>query len=215
MTANSYTTRTCQTGPPQHHSTSHGNQNRFPSLVSATAIPPPLVATKRRHNSATTAQAAHRTTTSTPSILHLATAPISAGLLRDTEGYFRALTSYREGDAAPIIAAFADAGWFAAQSGMELIDRLVELVDEVQENLSGFRSYANVWKVVPLLISHPALTAPALSQLTGLTPTCWPAKKPRLDPRRNPPSAQINTRSNCGGKPSLEEHWAFKIYFLH
>jgi len=102
--------------------------------------------------------------------LHLATAPISAGLLRDTEGYFRALTSYREGDAAPIIAAFADAGWFAAQSGMELIDRLVELVDEVQENLSGFRSYANVWKVVPLLISHPALTATALSQLTGLTP---------------------------------------------
>lgn len=33
-----------------------------------------------------------------------------------------------------------------------------------------FRSDANAWKVVPLLISHPALTAPALAQLTGLTP---------------------------------------------
>ncbi len=103
-------------------------------------------------------------------LLRNTTAPISAGLLRETEGYFRALTSYREGDAAPIIAAFADAAWFAAQSGMELIDRLARLADEARENLRGFRSDANVWKVVPLLISHPALTVPALSQLTGLTP---------------------------------------------
>lgn len=53
---------------------------------------------------------------------------------------------------------------------MELIDQLAEFVDEARENLSSFRSDANVWKVVPLLISHPALTAPALAQLTGLTP---------------------------------------------
>ncbi len=98
------------------------------------------------------------------------TAPISTGLLRDTEGHFRALTSYREGDAAPIVTAFADAGWFASQSGIELIDRLAELVDEARENLSGFHSDANAWKIIPLLISHTALTAPALSQLTGLTP---------------------------------------------
>ncbi len=98
------------------------------------------------------------------------TAPISTGLLRDTKCYFRALTSYREGDTTPIITAFADDGRFAAQSGMQLIDRPAELVDEARENLRGFRSDANVWKVVPLLISHPALTATALSQLTGLTP---------------------------------------------
>ena len=62
------------------------------------------------------------------------TAPISTGLLRDTEGHFRALTSYREGDAAPIIAAFVDTGWFAARSGIELIHRLAELVDEARES---------------------------------------------------------------------------------
>lgn len=38
-----------------------------------------------------------------------ATVPVSAGLLRDTEGYFAALTAYREGDASPIVAGVAEA----------------------------------------------------------------------------------------------------------
>ena len=98
------------------------------------------------------------------------TAPISAGLLRNTEGYFASLMAYRNGDAAPIIEAFADAAWFAAQSGMALMDELATHLAQAKENLIGIRSDANAWKVIPLLTSHPALTAPALSELAGLAP---------------------------------------------
>ena len=37
------------------------------------------------------------------------TVPVSAGLLRDTSGYFEALTAYRADDVAPIIRALAGA----------------------------------------------------------------------------------------------------------
>ena len=78
--------------------------------------------------------------------------------------------AYRNGDAAPIIEAFADAAWFAAQSGMALMDELATHLAQAKENLIGIRSDANAWKVIPLLTSHPALTAPALSELAGLAP---------------------------------------------
>ena len=93
----------------------------------------------------------------TKGLLKNSTAPISAGLLRDTEGYFETLTAYRDGDAGPIFEAFAGAAWFAAQSGMALMDELATHLDQAKANLAGLRSDANAWKVLPLLISHPAL----------------------------------------------------------
>lgn len=141
-------------------------------------------------------------------MLRNSTAPISAGLLRDTEGYFRALMSYREGDAAPIVTAFADAGWFASQSGIELIDLLAELVDEAHENLSGFSfgrqrmEGCSTTHFAPGADSsgfgstHRAYTSVrrahvgTISRRWHVGRTHRPAKKARLDPRRNPPSSR-------------------------
>ena len=53
------------------------------------------------------------------------TAPVSAGLLRDTQGYFDELTRYRAGDAAPIIDVFMKSTIFAASGGSELVENLV------------------------------------------------------------------------------------------
>ncbi|MDH6182574.1 Fic family protein [Microbacteriaceae bacterium SG_E_30_P1] len=91
-------------------------------------------------------------------IVARATAPVSAGLLRDTEGYFDALTSYRAGDAAPIIETFAAASRFAARSGVELVDELHTQVLLSAESLEGIRSDAAAHRVIPLLVGQPIVT---------------------------------------------------------
>jgi Fic family protein len=48
------------------------------------------------------------------------TVPVSAGLLGDTPGYFRALTAYRDGDAGPIIASISEAAFAAIENGRTL-----------------------------------------------------------------------------------------------
>ncbi|CAN5266696.1 Fic family protein [soil metagenome] len=55
------------------------------------------------------------------------TVPVSAGLLRDTRGYFDALTSYRQGDVAPIVRALADASLEAVVNGRHLVADLTAI----------------------------------------------------------------------------------------
>lgn len=93
-----------------------------------------------------------------------ATAPVSAGLLRDTEGYFAALTSYRAGDAAPIIEAFAAASRFAARSGVKLVDDLHEQTLASERALEGLRSDAAARRAIPLLVGQPVLTVRFLQE---------------------------------------------------
>src|SRR5690606_33892851 len=56
--------------------------------------------------------------------------PISAGLLVDVRRYFDALSSFRDGDAGPIIRDFANASRIAATTGTHLVDDLVEQLEE-------------------------------------------------------------------------------------
>ncbi|MDO7882578.1 Fic family protein [Protaetiibacter sp. WY-16] len=91
-------------------------------------------------------------------IVARATAPVSAGLLRDTESYFDALTQYRAGDAGPIIETFAAASRFAARSGLQLVDDLHEQVVASSAALDGIRSDAAAHRAVPLLVGQPVLT---------------------------------------------------------
>lgn len=97
------------------------------------------------------------------------TAPLSAGLLRDTAGYFDALTAFREGNATPIAEQFISASLFAASSGRQLVDDLAGLLDQAQYRLHGIRRDAAAWKVLPLLVTHPVITAPFLNRRLGLT----------------------------------------------
>jgi Fic family protein len=99
------------------------------------------------------------------------TAPVSAGLLVDTQGYFDALNAYRAGDAGPIVAQFARASRYAATAGTRLVDDLAEQVAESRERLSGLRRQAAAWKVLPHLVAHPVVNARFLTGRLGLNDT--------------------------------------------
>ena len=55
------------------------------------------------------------------------TVPVSAGLLRDTRGYFEALTEYRSGNVEPIVQAFAQASTDAIVNGRQLVADLTRI----------------------------------------------------------------------------------------
>lgn len=101
-------------------------------------------------------------------IVTATTAPVSAGLLTQTEQYFAALTAYRDGDAQPIVERLADAARFAASSGSRLVDDLAAQVDASRAQLGGLRRQAVAWRVVPHLVSHPVVNARFLADHLGM-----------------------------------------------
>ncbi|WP_404287553.1 Fic family protein [Glutamicibacter arilaitensis] len=96
------------------------------------------------------------------------TAPISAGILRDTAGYFEALEAFRAGDAAPIIQNFINASIFAASTGKDLIDSMAAQLDDSATKLVGLRSSSAAWRILPRLISQPVVNARYLKEQLGL-----------------------------------------------
>ncbi|MCT1478704.1 Fic family protein [Microbacterium sp. p3-SID336] len=95
-------------------------------------------------------------------------APISAGLLVDTERYFAALGAFRDGDAGPIVHEFAMAGRIAAKTGTRLVDDLAEQLDESRQKMKGIRADAAAWKVLPHLVGQPAVNTKYLMAELGL-----------------------------------------------
>ena len=95
------------------------------------------------------------------------TAPVSAGLLTDLQGYTDSLTAFRAGDARPVIEQFAAAARYAASTGTRLVDALAAQLDADRERLSGVRRHALAWKVLPLLVSRPIVNAAYLQQQLG------------------------------------------------
>ncbi len=93
--------------------------------------------------------------------------PISAGLLVDTGRYFAALTSFREGDAGPIIREFAAASRIAATTGVQLVDDLVTELDESRSRMRGIRADAAAWKLLPALIGQPAVNTSYVTDVLG------------------------------------------------
>lgn len=94
--------------------------------------------------------------------------PISAGLLSDIDRYFAALGSFRKGDAGPIIAEFARASRRAAVSGRQLLDHLSDALEDSRAKLTGVRSDAAAWRVLPELVAQPVMTAKHLIGTLGL-----------------------------------------------
>jgi Fic family protein len=85
------------------------------------------------------------------------TVPISSGLLSDTEGYFAALKSYRDGDTAPIIESFAEAAHRAIVNARILRDDVAEVRNQVLA--TAVRRTKNLIAVADLCASEPAFTA--------------------------------------------------------
>lgn len=98
------------------------------------------------------------------------TPPVSAGLLTNTRKYFDALTTYRQGDARPIVDCLTYACRYAAQTGITLIDQLTEQLDIARQALHGVRRDAAAWTVLPLLIEQPIITPQYLVSHTDCTP---------------------------------------------
>lgn len=96
------------------------------------------------------------------------TAPLSAGLLKQTPTYFRALTTYREGEAAPLVTCFTEAALFAASSGTQLVDDLSAELEASAQAMQGLRRQASAWKVLPHLVAHPVINAAFLERRLGL-----------------------------------------------
>lgn len=103
-------------------------------------------------------------------VLTSTTAPVSAGLLRDTSGYFQALMDFRAGDARPIVERFAEAARYAASSGARLVDDLAEQVSMARSRLEadGVRSHSTAYVLLPHLVAHPVLNAAMVSRILGL-----------------------------------------------
>lgn len=96
------------------------------------------------------------------------TVPVSAGLLSDTESYFAALTAYREGNPNPIVERFGEAAFAAVRNGRTLASDLADIYERWTQALTA-RKTASVWRVLPMLLSRPAITAGLIQEATGLS----------------------------------------------
>ncbi|HEX6198304.1 MAG TPA: hypothetical protein VFZ37_20505 [Jiangellaceae bacterium] len=96
------------------------------------------------------------------------TVPVSAGLLNDTESYFDALTAYRNGDPSEIVNRFADAAFAAIGNGRELAQDLLGCYEAWSSAIKARRT-ATVWRVLPTLLSQPAITSVLIQEATGIS----------------------------------------------
>lgn len=86
------------------------------------------------------------------------TVPVSAGLLTNTDAYFDALGSYRQGDVAPIVTRLSEASLLAVANGRQLVAELRSIREEWNSIIAARRDSA-VHRVADLLIKHPVVTA--------------------------------------------------------
>jgi Fic family protein len=101
-------------------------------------------------------------------LIRNATAPISAGLLRDTDSYFEALTRFRDGDAAAIVERFSSAARYASVSGKKLVDDLAQEQQRSRDLLGNLRAQAGAWQVLPHLIAQPVINTAYLQNELGM-----------------------------------------------
>lgn len=94
--------------------------------------------------------------------------PISSGILTNLNGYFSALTSYRLGDAEPIVRLFARATRYAAAHGTTLIDDLQKQIERSNLQLEGVRPHSAAWKLVSLLVGQPVVNTKFIKEHLGI-----------------------------------------------
>ncbi|KUI27593.1 Fic family protein [Mycobacterium sp. GA-2829] len=96
------------------------------------------------------------------------TVPVSAGLLTDTDAYFGALGSYRDGDPAPMVERLSEASLLAVANGRRLVTDLRSIREEWNTRITARRDSA-VHRVADLLIQHPVFNAQLLQRELGIT----------------------------------------------
>jgi Fic family protein len=97
------------------------------------------------------------------------TVPVSAGLLAEVDGYFDALTRYREGEPFAIVEAFGAAAFQAIANGRRLVDDLHAIRAGWQERVRARRDAA-AWRVAHLLLRQPVISAGLVASELGIAP---------------------------------------------
>jgi Fic family protein len=95
------------------------------------------------------------------------TVPVSAGLLADTEHYFATLTSYRQGDIAPIVEALATAALRAIDNGRQLVTELRVIRASWDGEIRARRDSA-AWRLADLLVRQPVVDAAVVEAELGI-----------------------------------------------
>jgi Fic family protein len=97
------------------------------------------------------------------------TVPVSAGLLTDTNGYFDALTVYRQGDPAAIVEKLANASFAAAANGRQLVLDLRTIRRSWDDKIKARRG-ATAWRLADVLFRRPVIDTPTVARELGVTP---------------------------------------------
>lgn len=114
-------------------------------------------------------------------LTRMVTVPVSAGLLVDTDGYFAALTDYREGDLTPIITRVAEASFAAMTNGRRLVDELHEIRSVWQSQVKA-RQGAASWRLADLLLRRPVVNRALIAAELDIAPVnTYRAVRPLLD----------------------------------
>jgi Fic family protein len=97
------------------------------------------------------------------------TAPVSAGLLGNTEAYFEALTDYRDGRPDAIVRQLSQATAIAIANGTALV-RELRSVREGWHDVVRARRDSATWRVADLLLQRPVVNAALVSDALGIRP---------------------------------------------
>jgi Fic family protein len=96
------------------------------------------------------------------------TVPVSAGLLTDTQTYFDALTTYRDGDPTAIVVRVAEASFAAVANGRHLVGDLRAIRQDWHHRITA-RSDSATWRVADLLLRYPVINSALLARELGIT----------------------------------------------
>lgn len=119
------------------------------------------------------------------------TVPVSAGLLSDTDAYFRALDAYRDGDVRPIIETLSEAAFSAIANGRTLGRTIIGIASR-WDSVVRARRDASVREVMQLLLRQPIVTTALVARERDVSLTAAQSAIDRLV------DAGILTQSNAG-----------------
>ena len=125
------------------------------------------------------------------------TVPVSAGLLGDIEGYFRALTAYRAGDVRPIIESMSDAAFAAVANGRALEHDITAIAARWDLAVHA-RRHSSVHGLKQLLLRQPVITIGIAAGELGVSEPAADASVKKLV------EAGILSQSSAGRR---NRHW--------
>lgn len=100
--------------------------------------------------------------------LKSSTIPVSAGLLTDPEGYFSALTAYRDGDPSAIVSAVSHGALEAIENGRVLARELLTIREGWSSRVDA-RSDSIAWTLIDLLFTQPVVNAGFVATRLGVS----------------------------------------------